>query len=68
MIKDKAIKDLIPAVIQYPTWPAKTVYLPLTTTQFGQTLFPHLTQSDLNFEALCDVFTLWDLKLGKVSR
>jgi hypothetical protein len=39
---------------------------PLTTAQLGQTLFPHLTQSDLDFKTLCNVLVFWDLELGKV--
>lgn len=73
MIKDKAIRELTPkrsrTSVRDSMLPRLSpVNSPLTTTQLGQTLFPHLTQSDLDFKTLCNVLVFWDLELGKVPR
>jgi hypothetical protein len=41
---------------------------PLSTTQFSQTLFPHCTKSNLNFQTIHEILTIGRLKFCEVAR
>ncbi|EYE97566.1 uncharacterized protein EURHEDRAFT_299314 [Aspergillus ruber CBS 135680] len=41
--------------------------IPLTTTQLSQTLLPHLTQTDFNFQTIGDILALRRIQLRKTA-
>ena len=43
------------------------VGVPLATAEFCQTLFPHATQLDFNFQAVHQILVFWRLQFRKVT-
>ena len=68
-MRERAINDLcyIPSWVWFNFFVASK-HAPLSTTQFSQTLFPHWTELNLDFQTIHKVLTVGWLKFCKVTR
>ena len=70
-MRERAINDLYYIQSQFVLFflvVSETEHAPLPTTQFSQTLFPHWTELNLDFQAIHKILTIGRLKFGKVTR
>ena len=70
MMRERAINDLcyIPSWVRLFFFFVASEHAPLSTTQFSQTLFPHWTELNFDFQTIHKVLTVGRLKFRKVTR
>ena len=67
MIRERAMRELDVGVSEAGRW-AERECVPLTTAELCEALLPYFAQADLDFQAVANLFALWRIQLGSVTR
>ena len=70
-MRERAINDLYYIRGQFDFfffWSVASEHAPLSATQFSQTLLPHWSKLNLDFQTIHEILTVRRLKFRKVAR